>query len=706
MATLISALAHSDDLLNLPGRFLHTLSKGNQSMDTFIPMAIRAIVVAALFAMIRRGFKHMYNRINRKLFPTAYIQHGDPAYDWIKAWIAQDTYALSQIHDFQLSTTDVRSMKKRAKNALAVGQHNASWAMNDVIGQIMPTYQHSLRIKYQGNYLWITRRASGFAGGGALNHFRIQTIAWRPNVLKDFLIAAHAAYFAKEERELIIFHAKRINPTWQNPVSRPARPWSSVILPGTLKDDLLKDVERFLSEKESKWYASRGIPHRRGYLFHGAPGAGKTTLVTAIASKLALDIYVINPSQRGMDDAKLSKLFRDCPAKSVILIEDIDCIFPRGRNHHTTPSVEEESAVDGPAESSAEVTDEPPAETILQASTGNKHDLAPSTVTMSGVLNAIDGVSSQEGCVLIATTNHPNRLDPALCRAGRFDIRVEFTYAVPEQVRGLYLHFYPLDEFSPAAAPVSDEKKILNVNGGTAVIDNQAKLDELADSFVKAVFPPPSDVNCSSESDVKVNGQCDAEKSVNAIRSAEHSANGACEADTGIKFQVSGTAKVNGEVPLTPKTPGNKDEKPKISMAALQAYLLQYKEDPFGACEKARKWVEDEIVSGKDKYVSTNPDNFKYGLSGIKIEGEDEDGNTLTNTNGSTSKAKTNLKLGGGRGNKKKKAEKKSTKTVEAVKPNEDAPAATASPEEAENGFEQPADNPEKVAVEGDHEFL
>lgn len=90
------------------------------------------------------------------------------------------------------------------------------------------------------------------------------------------------------------FDARRINPTWQNPVSRPARPWSSVVLPGSVKENLLRDVQKFLSEKEMSWYAARGtsrdgdaprvrrliegIPHRRGYLFAGEPGSGKTTL--------------------------------------------------------------------------------------------------------------------------------------------------------------------------------------------------------------------------------------------------------------------------------------------------------------------------------------------------------------------------------------------------------------------------------------------
>jgi len=46
---------------------------------------------------------------------------------------------------------------------------------------------------------------------------------------------------------------------WESPISRPARPWSSVILPGTVKEDLLKDVKDFISEEETAWYTSKGL---------------------------------------------------------------------------------------------------------------------------------------------------------------------------------------------------------------------------------------------------------------------------------------------------------------------------------------------------------------------------------------------------------------------------------------------------------------
>ncbi|WRT67227.1 uncharacterized protein IL334_004193 [Kwoniella shivajii] len=591
MASYLHALTYGDDVFGLPSKLISSLSR-HQNMDSFAPLAIRAIALGAILTVLKRFIKYGQSKINRILFPTAYIAVNDPAFHWITSWIAQDPYAQSQIHDFQLSTTESRSLRKKnnqgvltvgdTKTKGTIGEHNASWKMNEIIGQILPTYQHSIRIKHDGNYLWVTRRITGFAGVRQIDHFRVRTIAFRPQVLRQFLVAARNAFFAKEERELLIFHAKRIQSTWQVPVSRPARPWSSVILPGDLKDEVLKDIEKFLSDKETHWYASRGIPHRRGYLFHGAPGSGKTTLVTAIASKLALDIYVINPAQRGMDDAKMSKLFRDCPARSVILIEDIDCIFPRGRGNRIQSDDQGDNGDDGAWEDGDGMAENNESVISNMMSLGGKHNLAPSTVTMSGLLNAIDGVSSQEGCILIATTNHPNRLDPALSRAGRFDIRLEFTWAIPSQAKALYLHFYPLDEFQPFpnTSPPDDGREDTKTSEklfgqSEVVISNQKELDNLADAFVEGIF------NLSGCKSLALNS----------------------------------SANDNSQTPASPTHP-------KLSMASLQSYLLQHKEDPISASEVVKEWIKQESNANVSHH-STNVGEIKWGLRGRQVEDDD-----------------------------------------------------------------------------------
>ncbi|KAK4683993.1 hypothetical protein P7C73_g6212, partial [Tremellales sp. Uapishka_1] len=534
MTSYIGAMLGADpDMLSVPLRFLSSLSR-DARLDNIVSAAIRMVLVGAAVSLIRRLVGYLSGKIERYLFPSAYIAINDASYAWISAWIAQDASAQAQIHDFELSTAEWRQIRNKSAGALTarsaggLGGKNASWTSKHIIGQILPTYWHNIRIKHEGQYLWVTRKKGFFARSinRTEDHYQIRTFRFQKNALKRFLVAAHRAFYAKGESELLIFHSKRLNAGWFKPVSRPARPWASVILPGNVAQNLLGDIERFLSDKETSWYAARGIPHRRGYLFHGPPGAGKTTLATALASKLRLDIYVVNPSQRGMDDSKLSKLFRDCPSRSVVLIEDIDCVLPR--RPHTARQrivIRDEDADEDSGIGEMDVDDTAqhgPGASGQDAAP--KGGLPPSSVTLSGMLNAIDGVSSQEGCILIATTNHLTRLDPALSRPGRFDLWIPFYDAVPEQARALFAHFYPFE--------AEDLAEISNEKDSSAQRWIQADLDGLADEFTSTLFP------------------------------------------------TSEREKVGGRDGLT------------VSMTALQGYLLEHKDAPKTAVEQVGAWID------------------------------------------------------------------------------------------------------------------
>lgn len=131
------------------------------------------------------------------------------------AWLAQDPYAQRQIKDFQLSTAEWRSIRKQAGNALAsetnsrIGDKNATWSSKEIIGQVIPTYckyylpiapllrliclvsssfdpsanfpsvDQSIRIKHQGQYLWISRRMAAFARtkNRTTDHLQIRRVA-------------------------------------------------------------------------------------------------------------------------------------------------------------------------------------------------------------------------------------------------------------------------------------------------------------------------------------------------------------------------------------------------------------------------------------------------------------------------------------------------------------------------------------------------
>ena len=141
----------------------------------------------------------------------------------------------------------------------------------------------------------------------------------------------------------------------------------------------------------------------------------------------------------GMTDAKLLKLFRQLGPKYLILLEDVDCAG-LGRKLRK---------VGGDSAISRATTGNPDTWTAGAPITENgvaqeqkPEPEPPARITLSGLLNTIDGVSAPEGHVLIMTTNHPELLDPALIRPGRCDVKVEFDYASKKQIRGIFLKVY------------------------------------------------------------------------------------------------------------------------------------------------------------------------------------------------------------------------------------------------------------------------
>ncbi len=212
-------------------------------------------------------------------------------------------------------------------------------------------------------------------------------------------IAEGQAHLAAQERvgpEVFMFQ----DGYWESLGQVTARSVVSVLSDDDRVERLVADMRRFLGARD--WYGERGIPWRRGYLLHGPPGTGKSSAIRALASELGLDIAILDIGRAGLGDEALRQAMATAPRGAILAIEDIDAAFRQRRKGE-----------------------------------------AASGVTFSGLLNAIDGVAAQEGRALVMTTNHPERLDPALVRPGRADVHVELGLIGSETAARLFARFFP-----------------------------------------------------------------------------------------------------------------------------------------------------------------------------------------------------------------------------------------------------------------------
>jgi chaperone BCS1 len=243
-----------------------------------------------------------------------------------------------------------------------------------------------------------------------IEHLTMSVFGSDPAIIKSLISDAIENVSQKASGHLRIFVRDSWRSGWKCVMSKRPRSLESVILNEALSCSIIEDVRVFLGSK--RWYGELGIPHRRGYLLHGPPGCGKTSFCQALAGVLQFDICMLSLNCRGLDDTELADLVRVAPLRSILMLEDVDAIFQRDDDQTASKESRKTS----------------------------------SSVTFSGLLNAIDGVVSQEGRLLIMTTNHIERLDPALLRPGRCDVKVLLSNASVDQLARMFVRFFPGEE--------------------------------------------------------------------------------------------------------------------------------------------------------------------------------------------------------------------------------------------------------------------
>ncbi len=251
---------------------------------------------------------------------------------------------------------------------------------------------------FQGHLMWIQRDVS--VNLQVVDTLRIHVLFGSRRFLETLLEDVLKRTYARLIDHTLMFTVDSWAENWRKADARPRRAIDSVVLDGDIRQRLLDDAQAFF-EKRS-WYAAMGIPWRRGYLLYGPPGTGKTSVAFALAGELRLNLCWLSLTNPKLNDQTISMLLQKTPARSLILIEDVDAFFNSRQKQ-------------------------------------DQHI----AVSFSGLLNALDGVAAQEGRIIFLTTNHRELLDAALIRPGRIDVEFKLDLASREQIASMFLRFYP-----------------------------------------------------------------------------------------------------------------------------------------------------------------------------------------------------------------------------------------------------------------------
>jgi chaperone BCS1 len=248
-----------------------------------------------------------------------------------------------------------------------------------------------------GRLMWMKREVQ--VANSIIEKISLSTLGRDKRPLEKLVDEAMEHRIARELNRIAIYVPSPYSNEWSRARLGNNRKLDSVVLKAGQKEAIVGDLKRFFASRER--YEALGIPWRRGYLLYGPPGTGKTSLVTALASELSLNVCVLSLASPNVTDEKIGNLLASVPRRSVILIEDVDAFFQQR------------------AKADVQVK-----------------------VSYSGFINALDGVAAHEGSVVFLTTNHPDRIDDAAIRSGRVDFRMELGPCDSDQLERMFLKFF------------------------------------------------------------------------------------------------------------------------------------------------------------------------------------------------------------------------------------------------------------------------
>lgn len=434
---------------DLPEYIISTFIPSAQPLMARYPRALRllSIIFAVYYLSPIAQIKLIWDQFSSFIISEVSVSSEEDLYEFTSQWISDQRTIRADNSVTALSSSLSSSSMRRQRHA----------PDSDIENIREPPQKAKIRYEQsQGLQIFVhKRRIFFFSRTYGLGHsyfngtyrrselLHLQCLGRSTQPIQDLLQDIFLIHKDKEKSLTIIRRPQGLgygdSMSWSRITAKQKRALDTVILEGEQKQKIIDDIQEYMDSETQDFYAQHGIPYRRGYLFHGPPGVGKTSFALALAAKFGLDVYVLSLTDKSLSDSSMLTLLTQLPSRALLLLEDIDTAG-LNRNTRDIKAAVARRKLGLKSGKDQDIQDEEEEEEL-----GNLADMIGEDggrVTLSGLLNAIDGVASPEGHILIMTTNAPNSLDEALVRAGRISVRVAFKNASQTQARELFQRMY------------------------------------------------------------------------------------------------------------------------------------------------------------------------------------------------------------------------------------------------------------------------
>lgn len=392
----------------------------NSVIGTGAILAGMGTIAYSLFNQLKSLPALGYKKLKQRFVFNVKIYQYDELFEMLETWLS--THHQKQYRDVE-AVSKVSSKMQYSKSSMA-----QEGITINTEGTLVSYKQedNTFIIKYKKKKLFIVKSKEKLDKAQNLKDiwFRKYSISgWRAQKHIDALLKEAISLSKKvEEENTITVYSNSSYGDWQGGSKKKVKSMDKTILNANTKTKILNDVGKFLTSE--KWYTDVCIPYKRGFCLYGPPGTGKTTLALALATYTHRNIYSLNLNALD-SDTYLPRLFSSVGDNSIILIEDIDKVFS-GRDN-----VDSESKI-----------------------------------SFSCLLNCLDGVFYKHGVIVIITTNHIDKLDEALLRTGRIDVKVEIPLPSDREISEYLSLFYQteVEVYGNFNVKMSDVQEICLIN--------------------------------------------------------------------------------------------------------------------------------------------------------------------------------------------------------------------------------------------------